>query len=209
MFPCTRGEIAAAISEVRYYAGLARHVAGHVLEPEPGTISTMLREAAGVAAIFVPWNAPAVLLACARSRRRSPLAAPQSSKRPRRRPLVIAAMLRCFEQTTLPKGAVNLVNEVGYAAGERLVESHDVDVVSFTGSTATGKKIMAAAAESMKKLSLELGGKSCCVVFEDADVAAIAPRIARAATIISGQQCTAARRVLPCMPGERPRCASI
>jgi acyl-CoA reductase-like NAD-dependent aldehyde dehydrogenase len=95
-------------------------------------------------------------------------------------PLVIAAMLRCFEQTTLPKGAVNLVNEVGYAAGERLVESHDVDVVSFTGSTATGKKIVAAAAESMKKLSLELGGKSCCVVFEDADIAAIAPRIARA-----------------------------
>jgi betaine-aldehyde dehydrogenase len=57
-----RGEIAAAISEVRYYAGLARHLPGHVLEPEPGTISTMLREAAGVAAIIVPWNAPAVLL---------------------------------------------------------------------------------------------------------------------------------------------------
>ena len=191
----SRGEIAGAISEVRYYAGLARHIAGHVLEAEPGTISTMLREAAGVAAIVVPWNVPAVLLV----RSLAPALAAGCTaivKAAAQTPLVIAAMLRCFEQTALPKGAVNLVNETGYAAGERLVESHDVDVVSFTGSTATGKKIMAAAAESMKKLSLELGGKSCCVVFEDADVAAIAPRIARAATIISGQQCTAARRVL-------------
>ena len=57
-----RGEIAAAISEVRYYAGLARHIPGHVLEPEPGVISTMLREAAGTVGIIVPWNAPAVLL---------------------------------------------------------------------------------------------------------------------------------------------------
>ncbi|MGT2491849.1 aldehyde dehydrogenase family protein [Cupriavidus basilensis] len=57
-----RGEIGAAISEVRYYAGLTRHIPGHVLEPEPGTISTILREPAGVAAIIVPWNAPAVLL---------------------------------------------------------------------------------------------------------------------------------------------------
>ena len=57
-----RGEIAASVSEVLYYAGLARHMPGHVLEPEPGVLSTMLREPAGVAGIIVPWNAPAVLL---------------------------------------------------------------------------------------------------------------------------------------------------
>ncbi|MGF6838775.1 betaine-aldehyde dehydrogenase [Paraburkholderia youngii] len=191
----SRGEIAGAISEVRYYAGLARHIAGHVLEPEPGTISTMLREAAGVAAIIVPWNAPAVLLV----RSLAPALAAGCTaivKPAAQTSLLTAAMLRCFEHTALPEGAVNLVNERGYAASQRLVDSHGVDVVSFTGSTATGKKIMAAAADSMKKLSLELGGKSCCVVFDDADVAAIAPRLARAATIISGQQCTAARRVL-------------
>ncbi|RZF26370.1 aldehyde dehydrogenase family protein [Paraburkholderia sp. UYCP14C] len=191
----SRGEIAGAISEVRYYAGLARHIAGHVLEPEPGTISTMLREAAGVAAIIVPWNAPAVLLV----RSLAPALAAGCTaivKPAAQTSLLTAAMLRCFEHTALPEGAVNLVNERGYAASQRLVDSHGVDVVSFTGSTATGKQIMAAAADSMKKLSLELGGKSCCVVFDDADVAAIAPRLARAATIISGQQCTAARRVL-------------
>jgi acyl-CoA reductase-like NAD-dependent aldehyde dehydrogenase len=190
-----RGEITGAISEVRYYAGLARHIAGHVLEPEPGTLSTMLREAAGVAAIIVPWNAPAVLLV----RSLAPALAAGCTaivKPAAQTTLLTAAMLRCFEPTALPKGAVNLVNEVGYAASERLVQSHDVDVISFTGSTATGKKIMAAAADSMKKLSLELGGKSCCVVFEEGDIAAIAPRLAKAATIISGQQCTAARRVL-------------
>ncbi|NLP63645.1 aldehyde dehydrogenase family protein [Paraburkholderia sacchari] len=191
----SRGEIAGAISEVRYYAGLARHIAGHVLEPEPGTISTMLREAAGVAAIIVPWNAPAVLLV----RSLAPALAAGCTaivKPAAQTSLLTTAMLRCFERTALPEGAVNLVNERGHTASQRLVDSHDVDVVSFTGSTATGKKIMAAAADSMKKLSLELGGKSCCVVFDDADIAAIAPRLARAATIISGQQCTAARRVL-------------
>ncbi len=191
----SRGEIAGAISEVRYYAGLARHIAGHVLEPEPGTFSTMLREAAGVAGVIVPWNAPAVLLV----RSLAPALAAGCTaivKPAAQTTLLTAAMLRCFEETSLPKGAVNLVNETGYAVGERIVESHDVDVVSFTGSTATGKKIMAAAADSMKKLSLELGGKSCCIVFEDSDIADIAPRLAKAATIISGQQCTAARRVL-------------
>lgn len=191
----SRGEIAGAISEVRYYAGLARHIAGHVLEPEPGTFSTMLREPAGVAAIIVPWNAPAVLLV----RSLAPALAAGCTavvKPAAQTALITAAMLACFEHSGLPAGAVNLVNETGSAAGQRLVESHDVDVVSFTGSTATGKKIMAAAADSMKKLSLELGGKSCCIVLDDADVEATAPRLARAATIISGQQCTAARRVL-------------
>ena len=99
---------------------------------------------------------------CARARRRcssmeGSAAAHESRRRRAQTTLLTAAMLRCLEQTALPKGAVNLVNETGHATGERLVESHDVDVVSFTGSTVTGKKIVAAAADSMKKLSLELG----------------------------------------------------
>jgi acyl-CoA reductase-like NAD-dependent aldehyde dehydrogenase len=190
-----RGEIGSAISEVRYYAGLARHIPGHVLEPEPGTISTILREPAGVAAIIVPWNAPAVLLV----RSLAPALAAGCTavvKAAAQTTLLTAAMLRLFERTGLPAGAVNLVCETGYAASDRLVRSHDVDVVSFTGSTATGKKIMIAAADSVEKLSLELGGKSCCLVFDDVDTEAVANRLALAATIISGQQCTAARRIL-------------
>ncbi|MFM0691375.1 aldehyde dehydrogenase family protein [Paraburkholderia graminis] len=190
-----RGEMRAAISEVRYYAGLARHIAGHVIEPEPGTISTMLREAAGVAAIIVPWNAPAVLLV----RSLAPALAAGCTaivKPAAQTSLITAAMIRCLDQPALPAGAVNLLLENGAEAAARLVESADVDVISFTGSTEVGKRIMRAAADSMKRLSLELGGKSCCLVFEDSDVKAIAPRLARAATIISGQQCTAARRIL-------------
>jgi betaine-aldehyde dehydrogenase len=191
-----RGEIAASGSEILYYAGLARHVPGHAIEPEPGVLSTMLREPAGVAGIIVPWNAPAVLLARALA---PALAvgctavvkpAPQTS-------VFNAALIEPLLQAPgLPAGAVNVILETGAEGSKLLAASHDVDVVSFTGSTAVGKDIMRAAADSVKKLSLELGGKSCCLVFADADVARVAPRLAAAATIISGQQCTAARRVL-------------
>jgi betaine-aldehyde dehydrogenase len=192
----SRGEMAGAISEIRYYAGLARHIPGHVLEVEPGVFSTMIREPAGVAGIIVPWNAPAVLLvrslapALAAGCTAVIKPAPQTT-------IFTAAMLRELgEIAQLPKGAVNLVGETGHVVAQTLATSPGVDVLSFTGSTATGKKIMVAAAETMKKLSLELGGKSCCLVFPDADIAAIAPKLAAAAAIISGQQCTAARRVL-------------
>ncbi|ANN67429.1 aldehyde dehydrogenase family protein [Bordetella bronchialis] len=192
----SRGEIAAAVSEIRYYAGLSRYMPGHVFEVEPGAFSTLLKEPAGVAGIIVPWNAPAVLLirslapALAAGCTAVIKPAPQTA-------LVSAALVAALHETPgLPPGVVNLVSETGHEVASRLVESPDVDVISFTGSNAVGQRIMAAAAPTMKKLSLELGGKSACLVFEDADVAAAAPALAAAATIISGQQCTAARRVL-------------
>jgi len=191
----SRGEMVGAISEIRYYAGLARHIPGHVLEVEPGAFSTMIREPAGVAGIIVPWNAPAVLLV--RSLAPAMAAGCASVVKPApQTTLFTAAFLATLEGTGMPSGAVNMIGESGHDAAQTLVASADVDVVSFTGSTHVGKAIMAAAAPTMKKLSLELGGKSCCLVFEDADVARIAPALASAATIISGQQCTAARRIL-------------
>lgn len=192
----SRGEIGAAISEIRYYAGLARYIPGHVFEVEPGVFSTLLKEPAGVAGLIIPWNAPVVLLIRALT---PALAAgctvvikpaPQSA-------LISAAVIEELQATgSVPAGAVNLVSETGHAVAQELVASPDVDVLSFTGSNATGARIMADAAPTMKKLSLELGGKSCCLVFDDVDVDTIAPQLAAAATIISGQQCTAARRVL-------------
>lgn len=192
----SRGEIGGAVSEIRYYAGLTRYIPGHVLEIEPGVFSTLLKEPAGVAGIIVPWNAPVVLLirsltpALAAGCTVVVKPAPQSA-------LITAAVLaELHAVASLPKGVVNLVSEDGHDVAQTLVASPEVDVISFTGSNATGQRIMAAAAPTMKKLSLELGGKSCCLVFEDADVERIAPQLAAAATIISGQQCTAARRVL-------------
>ncbi|WP_041802429.1 aldehyde dehydrogenase family protein [Rhodopseudomonas palustris] len=194
--PQSRGEIAGSVSEIRYYAGLTRYIPGHVFEVEPGSFSTLLKEPAGVAGLIIPWNAPAVLLIRALT---PALAAgctvvikpaPQTAQ-------ITAAIIKCLHEVDgLPRGVVNLVSEQGHQVAEHLVTSNDVDVISFTGSNATGARIMAAAAPTMKKLSLELGGKSACLVFDDADIADVAPKLAAAATIIAGQQCTAARRVL-------------
>jgi betaine-aldehyde dehydrogenase len=191
-----RGEIGAAISEIRYYAGLARHVTASNMEVSPGEFATMLREPAGVAGIIVPWNAPAVLLV----RSLAPALAVGCTavvKLAHQTAVFTAAFLRHLHDVPdMPAGVVNTIHEAGHRGSERLVLSDRVDVISFTGSTAVGKQIMVAAAATVKKLSLELGGKSCAVVMDDADIATVAGHLARAATIISGQQCTAARRVL-------------
>lgn len=191
-----RMEIAAAISEIRYYGGLARAIAGRLVEVEPGVHSHLSREPAGVAAIITPWNAPAILLV----RSLAPALAagctvvlkpaPQSS-------LFHTAFMRCMaEAPGLPAGVLNSFCEQGSAGGETLVGSPDVDVLSFTGSSAVGKKIMASAAPTLKRLNLELGGKAPALVFEDADIGAIAPQLAAAGMILAGQQCTALNRVL-------------
>ena len=190
------GEIRGAVSEIRYYAGLCRRLAGQALEVDPGAYSMLLREPVGVAGIIVPWNAPAILLV----RSLAPALAAGCSavvKPAPQTPGINEALIRELSRVpNLPKGIVNSVTELGHAVASELVTSADVDVLSFTGSNAMGQRIMAAAAPTMKKLSLELGGKSCCLVFDDVDMAAVAQKIAAAATVISGQQCTAARRVL-------------
>jgi acyl-CoA reductase-like NAD-dependent aldehyde dehydrogenase len=192
----SRGEMAAAISEIRYYAGLTRHIPGHFMEVEPGAYSATLREAAGVAGLIIPWNAPIVLLI----RSLAPALAAGCTvviKPAHQTAQITTQVLRELAAIeSLPRGVLNLVLENGSEVAQDLVASSEVDVLSFTGSNLTGQRIMAAAAPTMKKLSLELGGKSSCLVFPDADVKTVAQRLATAATIISGQQCTAARRVL-------------
>jgi betaine-aldehyde dehydrogenase len=191
-----RGEMAFAISEIRYYAGLTRHIPGHFMEVEPGAYSATLREPAGVAGLIIPWNAPIILLV----RSLAPALAVGCTvvvKPAAQTTQITAEVLKELAAIELlPKGVLNMVSETGSEVAQELTTSEDVDVLSFTGSNLTGQRIMAAAAPTMKKLSLELGGKSCCIVFPDTDIEATAKRIAAAATIISGQQCTAARRVL-------------
>lgn len=192
----SRGEIGGAISEIRYYAGLARFIPGHVFEVEPGVFSTMLKEPAGVAGLIIPWNAPVVLLIRALTPALAAGCTVVIKPAPQSTLITAAVVAELHAAAALPPGVVNLVSEAGHEIAQELVSSADVDVISFTGSNATGARIMAAAAPTMKKLSLELGGKSACLVFDDVDVERIAPQLAAAATIISGQQCTAARRVL-------------
>lgn len=192
----SHGEIGGAISEIRYYAGLARFIPGHVFEVEPGVFSTLLKEPAGVAGLIIPWNAPVVLLIRALTPALAAGCTVVIKPAPQSALITAAVVAELHAVAALPAGVVNLVSEAGHEIAQELVSSTDVDVISFTGSNATGARIMAAAAPTMKKLSLELGGKSACLVFDDVDVERIAPQLAAAATIISGQQCTAARRVL-------------
>lgn len=191
-----RAEVAASASEVRYYAGLTRAIAGRTLEIEPGVHSHLYREAAGVAGIITPWNAPGILLvrslapALAAGCTAVLKPAPQSS-------LFHTRMVRCFADVPdLPAGVVNSFCEIGSAGGEHLVESPKVDVISFTGSSVVGKRIMASAAGTLKRLNLELGGKAPGIVFEDCDPERVAPQLAASGMILSGQQCTAMNRVL-------------
>ncbi len=196
VLPQAHGEMAFAISEIRYYAGLARHIPGQFQEVEPGAYSATLREAAGVAGLIIPWNAPIILLirslapAIAAGCTSIIKAAPETA-------LIISAVVReLADVELLPHGTVNLLHETGHTVAQTLTTSPEVDVLSFTGSNIMGQKIMSAASATMKKLSLELGGKSCCLVFPDTDFEKTASSLAAAATIISGQQCTAARRIL-------------
>lgn len=189
-------ELHGAISELRYYAGLARNLFGRIVETEPGCFSNLAREPLGVAGIIVPWNAPVTLL----MRSLAPALAAGCTaviKSAHQTSGATALALKCLDGVPgLPPGTVNLFSESGSAGAEALVRAPEVDAISFTGSNAVGKRIMAGAAESMKRLSLELGGKSPSIVFPDADMTKAVKTIAAASTVMAGQMCTAAARVL-------------
>lgn len=191
-----RGEMMGAISEVRYYGGLARAILGRTFEATPGSFSIMHREAAGVAAIIVPWNAPVTLLV----RSLGPALAAGCTcviKPAHQTPLIHQRVMECLADCPdLPPGVVNSVNEHDAEVGQALVASNDIDVISFTGSSATGRQIMAGAAPTLKRVGLELGGKAPAVVFEDADLDRIVPELTRAAVMMAGQICVAATRFL-------------
>jgi betaine-aldehyde dehydrogenase len=191
-----KGELAASVSELRYYAGLARNLWGRVAEIDAGCYSQLVREPIGVAAIIVPWNAPATLLV----RSLAPALAAGCTvvvKAAHQTSAVNHLMLECLtEVAALPKGVVNSMTESGSAIARLLCESPQVDAISFTGSSATGKKIAAAAAGTLKRLSLELGGKAPAIVLEDCDLDAAAPGLAAGAMALSGQMCTAIARIL-------------
>jgi len=111
-------------------------------------------------------------------------------------PLAIVALVRILEEVGFPPGVVNLVNAAGPEPAAALVDSPDVDMVSFTGSTQVGTRIMEASGKTMKRLLLELGGKGACVVLEDADVRAAITCISSTWTFHSGQICTAPTRAV-------------
>lgn len=189
-------EVALSVSELRYYAGLARNVFGRVAELEPNNYSMLSREAMGVAGIIVPWNAPIILLirslapAMAAGCTSVVKAAPQTA-------LSNAAVFAALSEVKdLPAGVVNMFAETGNDGAKEMVSSFEVDVISYTGSTGVGKQIMRAGADTMKRMNLELGGSAPCLIYPDADLDKAIPSLVFAGLFISGQQCVAASRLV-------------
>lgn len=190
------GEVMASISETEYYAGLARNIRGTMQEIVPGSLSLFHREAAGVAGVIVPWNAPVTLLI--RSLTPALAAGCTAVIKPAvQTPLIHARIMVCLDSCpSLPKGVVNSVNEVDSAVGKAIVASPKIDVISFTGSSATGSQIMAGAAPSLKRVGLELGGKAPAVIFGDADLEKAAKALTYGSLNMAGQICVAAARFI-------------
>lgn len=191
-----RHEVAAGYSEARYYAGVARNVFGRTFESGEGKMSLMTREPSGVVSVIVPWNAPVTLLV----RSVAPALAAGCTvviKPAPQTPLTNAAVISCFDAVrSLPKGVVNSVNEFGTEVGTVLSSHEEIDVVSFTGSSRTGKVIMANAAQTIKHVSLELGGKAPAIIFDDADLDRSVAEVKRGVLALNGQMCTCISRIL-------------
>jgi acyl-CoA reductase-like NAD-dependent aldehyde dehydrogenase len=182
------------VDTVNYYAGWPTKLQGAVPAAPPDVIVQQVREPVGVVAVISPWNGPsaapcaiAPALACGNSVVLKP--AEQT-------PLTAIVVARLCLEAGIPPGVVNVVHGAGEVVGAALVEHPQVDAISFTGSGDTGRRIQAAAAPTLKRLSMELGGKSPQIVFDDADLEAAADGVAGAAWGHSGQVCTAGTRVL-------------
>jgi betaine-aldehyde dehydrogenase len=187
-------ELPSIVDHLRFFAGAARCLEGKAAgEYLPGRTSMIRREAVGVVGQIAPWNyplmmaiwklAPAIAAGCTVVLKPAPTT-----------PLTTVRFAELAAEV-LPPGVLNVVCG-GNSVGEAIVAHPDVDMVSLTGSVAAGKAVAAAAAATLKRVHLELGGKAPAVVFDDVDVAAAAAGIAGAAFYNAGQDCTAATRLI-------------
>jgi aminobutyraldehyde dehydrogenase len=183
------------IDNVRFFAGAARVVEGKAAGEYVSTHTSMIRrEPVGVIGQVAPWNYPimmAIWKLCPALAAGCTVVLKPSSATP-----LTAIRLAELAADIFPKGVLNVVTGPGAVVGHRLVTHPQVDMVSLTGDTATGKEIAAAAAASVKRLHLELGGKAPVLVFDDADLEALAEAVKLAGFFNSGQDCTAATRVI-------------
>ena len=183
-------------STLRYNAGTALSQTGTSAEIAPGVFATAMREPIGVAGIIVPWNSPLALLVRALG---PALAAGCTTaiKLPGQTALVNSLIAEAVAATgSLPKGVVNIFTEAGNEGAPLLVESPDVDVINYTGSTKVGRQVAEKSAQTLKRVCLELGGKTPLVVFEDADIETVAPLVVTALTQFNGEFCMTGSRVL-------------
>lgn len=189
-------EVAMAAESLRYHAGWCTKLEGHTRAVSlPGEWHAYtLRQPLGVAGLIVPWNVP---LALAVGKLAPALAAGCTAvlKPAELTPLTALRLGQLVLDAGLPPGVVNIVTGLGNQAGQALVEHPGVDKISFTGSTAVGQRILATAGGTMKRVSLELGGKSPVFIFPDADLAKATEAAARGIFANAGQVCAAGSRL--------------
>jgi acyl-CoA reductase-like NAD-dependent aldehyde dehydrogenase len=189
-----RGEVSLVVDVFNYYAGAPERLFGETI-PVAGGVDMTFREPLGVVVLIVPWNFP---LPIASWKVAPALAAGNTVvlKPAGLTPLTAIELGRIALEAGLPEGVLNVVVGAGRTVGERLVEHPDVAKIAFTGSTEVGKRIGALAAQSIKRVTLELGGKSANIVFADADLERAAAAAPLAVFGNAGQDCCARSRIL-------------
>ena len=188
-------DVADAATCFEYYGGLATKVMGHVNPVPANALSLSLREPVGVAGQIIPWNYPLLMAAW----KLAPALAAGCTcvlKPAEQTPLTALEFARWFEEAGLPAGTVNVVTGFGETAGAPLVTHPEVNKVAFTGSVEVGKRIARAAADSLKRVTLELGGKSPNIFFADADFEAAIDGALFGVFINQGEVCSAGSRIL-------------
>lgn len=185
----------------RYYAGWATKIAGESFQPSLGGgragldfLVATVREPVGVVGAIVPWNAPAGMIAL----KMAPALAAGCAlvlKTAELAPLTGELFGRLWVEAGGPPGAFNLLHGYGEDIGAAMAAHEGIDKIAFTGSTAVGRKIVEAATGNLKRVTLELGGKSPVIVFPDADLDAVIPAAAMACFLSTGQQCMAGSRL--------------
>ncbi len=196
----TRGEAEFDMEDAavcfRYYAGLITKPAGETFDvPDPNIHSMVVREPVGVAGLVVPWNFPMLMsvwkIAPALAAGNTIVFKPAEIT-----PVTAVKVFEIMEEVGIPAGVANMVLGEGGVIGQTIAESHDVDAISFTGSTQTGRKIMQAATGNIKKISLELGGKSPNIIFDDVDLEIAVDQALFGIFFGAGQVCVAGSRIL-------------
>ncbi|HMG55499.1 MAG TPA: aldehyde dehydrogenase family protein [Kofleriaceae bacterium] len=191
----TNLDVPRTILGFRYFAGMADKIEGSVIPVDPGFLNYVEREPLGVVGQIVPWNFPLMFT----SWKLGPALAAGNTvvlKPAELTPLSSLAIAELVRDVGIPPGVVNIVPGYGATAGQRLAEHDRVAKLTFTGSTATGRKIVQASAGNLKKLQLELGGKGPNIVFDDADLEAAVGGSAFGLFHNQGQACIAGTRLL-------------
>ena len=189
-----RGEVGMVADVFEYYAGAPERLLGNTI-PVAGGIDMTFREPLGVVGLIVPWNFPIAIT----SWKLGPALAAGNTivlKPAALTPLTALELERLALEAGIPAGVFNVVVGAGRTVGERLVQHPDVAKIAFTGSTDVGKRIGALAAEGIKRVTLELGGKSANIVFADADIEKAAASAPGAVFGNAGQDCCARSRIL-------------